>query len=584
MNLIKASAALTPEEKATLYEMESGAKDKLAPFLELKKMIQSETKNLNAMLKNDVTKLTHTVKSTLPSLVSGLSRDANDLLNSIDDYNAMIRNENLMQIDSLTDRIKDIYMRERKRSHSKYEIIREGVEEELEDPIEEIEKDENRMVTKEMLIDSISSFDEIISQVDVNDEIQNILSKRAEEKWNSKFRVKLIDYITTQRENRNRQIIDKHSTIIESIHDKNSRKCIDKVDAANSVLDTMKAFWDDRSGIGERRDLLEGSSIVYGPEWTSDSYEPFPQQYQKKNNYSMDPKIRLGEVSWRKYIPQDWERLLPDGWKDWDVSFLQRESILQNLREFIPAYVWHSLPSTFSSFARVFGVFQVASPKAVLDPNTNLGSCWPMEGRSGRITFRLAQPVHAQNVTVEHFPHVLDDLQPNGSAPRFIRVVGYPPCEHKNDSRYNKECKLMGFDVEKAYDLVSFEYKSIYESKLQNDPFTYDLENDDKLVEEPSTVTRSIQTFNIPITNQENDDQLNSTPDCGSSESTSSMMPSGGGSCTAPPLDALDDESDMNIEVNNNLVAGLSFIVNSNWGNPDFTCIYRLRLHGNTAF
>jgi TolA-binding protein len=69
-------------------------------------------------------------------------------------------------------------------------------------------------------------------------------------------------------------------------------------------------------GIGKVDHLQQhgGAKVVH---WlTSDTYVPPKQQ-------------TLGSVWWGKYIPQDWERLLPEHWEEWDVS--------------LPSYLTHSL-------------------------------------------------------------------------------------------------------------------------------------------------------------------------------------------------------------------------------------------------
>lgn len=55
-------------------------------------------------------------------------------------------------------------------------------------------------------------------------------------------------------------------------------------------------------------DLLAGATVVH--ELTSDTYVPPPQ-----------PDDLMGNVWWRQYIPQDWERyVLPTGWEEWNVA------------------------------------------------------------------------------------------------------------------------------------------------------------------------------------------------------------------------------------------------------------------------
>jgi hypothetical protein len=85
-------------------------------------------------------------------------------------------------------------------------------------------------------------------------------------------------------------------------------------------------------GIGKVDHVQRGAKIVH---WlTSETYVPPPKDTQT-----------LGSVWWRKYIPQDWERLfLPKGWEDWNAlsipSYLspllvrarERKSYLESLQ------------------------------------------------------------------------------------------------------------------------------------------------------------------------------------------------------------------------------------------------------------
>ena len=69
-------------------------------------------------------------------------------------------------------------------------------------------------------------------------------------------------------------------------------------------------------GIG-KKDHAQGAKVVHS--LTTNTYKP-------------DVEDALGEVWWRRYIPQDWEELLPEGWEDWSVPGL-------------PSYLYHSVVS-----------------------------------------------------------------------------------------------------------------------------------------------------------------------------------------------------------------------------------------------
>ena len=70
-----------------------------------------------------------------------------------------------------------------------------------------------------------------------------------------------------------------------------------------------------------------------------------------------------------------------------------------------------------------------APPEAILKPSLYPGSCWPMAGQSGQVTLRLPYPVKIKAITVDHAPSLLfEDQTKRQSAPKHVRVFGFPPC------------------------------------------------------------------------------------------------------------------------------------------------------------
>lgn len=91
-------------------------------------------------------------------------------------------------------------------------------------------------------------------------------------------------------------------------------KCVTPVEAAQLVQASLMTHAHDGMV-----DHAQGAQIVH--ELTSDTYIP-----------PAHPNQLLGNVWWRKYIPEDWERVLPSGWEDWSVG--------------VPLFLAHSLVST----------------------------------------------------------------------------------------------------------------------------------------------------------------------------------------------------------------------------------------------
>jgi hypothetical protein len=89
--------------------------------------------------------------------------------------------------------------------------------------------------------------------------------------------------------------------------------CPSATDIVQDVQVALTKFSHDGIGLV---DHAQGGEIVHS--MTSHTYVPPPE----------GPDL-LGNVWWRKYIPEDWERMLPPGWETWNTA--------------IPSYVYHSL-------------------------------------------------------------------------------------------------------------------------------------------------------------------------------------------------------------------------------------------------
>mmetsp|Transcript_36485 Transcript_36485/g.55802 ORF Transcript_36485/g.55802 Transcript_36485/m.55802 type:complete len:208 (-) Transcript_36485:33-656(-) len=206
-----------------------------------------------------------------------------------------------------------------------------------------------------------------------------------------------------------------------------------------------------------------------------------------------------------------------------------------------------------------------------------------MSGRSGQITLRLPYAVKVDAMTIDHIPISLTSAigDANTSAPRFVRMIGYPPCHDDND----EECALIGFDVSKPLDLGHFEYKL-------PDLTQYD-DGDDE--EKSYAWVGSVQTFTLgevatvkadktkvdPFEdytdyNDYDNEKIKEEEEDDDPTMCSMTKPSCGG-------EVLDDENNDYDDVDLHTVEGVTLIVEENWGNPDYTCIYRFRVHGVVA-
>lgn len=262
-------------------------------------------------------------------------------------------------------------------------------------------------------------------------------------------------------------------------------QCVSPETAVNMVQEALSNLSRDEIGL---QDHARTGTILH--EFTSPTYVP-----------PTPPKQQLGNVWWRNYIPQDWELLLPANWQSWNVG--------------VPSSLWHTV--------RLNGGATTA-PETVLHPNTMPGSCWPMQGTSGKIMIDLPYPVKVTAVSVDHTsPQLLvDEERQLQSAPKRVRMIGYAPC--------NGNCGGLSFDPTRKVVIANAEY---------------DIKGG------------SIQTWPVKIGSAEAAAAL----DEGSCSSSS---------CSAPP------ENDPS----SGIYAAIEVDVLDNWGNEAYTCLYRIRVHG----
>jgi hypothetical protein len=286
--------------------------------------------------------------------------------------------------------------------------------------------------------------------------------------------------------------------------------CLKPNEASTVIWKSLVAHSRDGTGLF---DHAQGGSIVH--QYTSITYTPPAQTYNTVN-------YNTHEVWWARFVPQDWEKVLPEGWNRRGLSGSNNGS-------------WAGLLKHTLGWNRGTGV---APPETVLHPNILPGSCWPMQGTSGSITIRLPHPVHISAVTIEHAPRaLLDQLDGSSftSAPKNIKVFGLPACPEP-------ECDGLGFDKMKSVLIAQFQF--VLEAG-------------------------GVQTFSVTESESKGDRHVE-----GSCEPQATT-------CTAPELAA------KNMEVKPTIApyspfAGVTFEIQDNYGNEAFTCLYRLRVHGET--
>mmetsp|Transcript_17397 Transcript_17397/g.36269 ORF Transcript_17397/g.36269 Transcript_17397/m.36269 type:complete len:795 (-) Transcript_17397:54-2438(-) len=378
--------------------------------------------------------------------------------------------------------------------------------------------------------------------------------------------------------------------------------------------------------------------------------------------------FRFGNL--KPYLPDDWERIL-NSVSDWDDN--TPRGVIDS---WIPDYVYHSLGfSNIRVFGSVVG--RTVSPEVAIssggsviggvsankggspriggETSKPLGNCYPLSMRpeddpivhllsnrnshlSGIIengvthkgglphskmllgpkyTVRLPNPVYIDAVTLEHRPFPVTNgiagEYSRQSAPRWFRVVGFPPCPNVRKNVIDgeeDECGVRGFDFSRPIDLGSFEYKPvrIFDGEDNNGE-----DEDDMTSTRSMARQRSIQTFTVkgghlktysglndvevistkshPNRSESSDDLYEESDQtqcsldsisCDSTQAPVEESPSAGaGQCSFPSDE--DEEPSCGDEVasERHLVEVVSFIIDENWGNADFTCLYRVRVHGD---
>jgi len=409
-------------------------------------------------------------------------------------------------------------------------------------------------------------------------------------------------------------------------------------------------------------------------------WDPLSEMLETMDVWKWYTSFQMGAL--RPYLPEDWERVLDRVFSDQSSSSTWSDYTPRGIVDvLIPDYVHHALGlQNNANFGRWYG--RTTSPEVAISDGYSKGGgsgsdgksytamprghCYPLSMRAEddpslslidsssssslligpKYTVRLPYPIYIDAVTFEHrsFPLPKQNSRGGESAPRWIRVVGFPPCSTKGREDYEEvdvdadECAVRGFDIAKPIDLGSFEYKRIL-------PETGDLNGSEGLGEDEDEKEdesfrneierrRSIQTFAVKggrwkptslLNNDSTDDKSEMIEEYDSrdprqcsedSESCEASLEENKhdeleleedeslpvGQC-APPKD-VDSVPSCGVNTSSRLsttskkrrgsssttsagqrqiVEAVSFIIEENWGNRDYTCLYRVRVHGDAV-
>ncbi|KAG0263066.1 hypothetical protein BG011_009359 [Mortierella polycephala] len=190
-------------------------------------------------------------------------------------------------------------------------------------------------------------------------------------------------------------------------------------------------------------------------------------------------------------------------------------------------------------FGRWVGQYLVRNPRKsnpvskVIEPGLGAGDCWAMEGQEGQLGIRLARKIIVTEVTVEHAgPGVAFDA---GTAPREIEIWSLRDGkdvpekeEEEKEAEQQKEASASTDQGDGWWRSGAPWPKSIYLATIEYAASTSTTSMDQQAVSKP----KLRQTFSIPLSKQ-----------------------------TTPSV-------------------GVAVRIKSNWGHPNHTCLYRIRVHG----
>lgn len=298
-------------------------------------------------------------------------------------------------------------------------------------------------------------------------------------------------------------------------------------DAYHMIYGTIQTYNHDRIGID---DILQhkDTSIVY--EMTSPTYESTMTTTSDTTTTTITTTTTMEAMTtlWKQYVPYDWEHyILPEGYEQ---MIYQTHTFIRYWCDMIYETIFTGVSHSQVIHSPTKKV-KNANPNIILSNNTNLGYCWPMTGTVGYVTIRLPYPTYITNITLDH-TSPLDNKVSLSSALKHFHIYTYTTTTSSSSSDDISNNGL-GFDMNS---------KQLWKQTNPKQPFLYN----NNVTSSKSNIINSIQTF-TPYDDDDND-----------SESTSAAGAKV--AATAIQVEILD-----------------------NWGNPDYTCTYRIRVHGIPA-
>ncbi|KAJ2158719.1 hypothetical protein GGF46_003560 [Coemansia sp. RSA 552] len=213
-------------------------------------------------------------------------------------------------------------------------------------------------------------------------------------------------------------------------------------------------------------------------------------------------------------------------------------------------------------FWRTIGMVSSQPPTTILDPGTHVGECWPMQGSRGQVAIHLSQPVEVSEFAIEHVARsIAIDWR---SAPRQIEIWGYV------------------LDADDASDRVAGDTQTAPLSVRPDEPESAETpaaRDGNGAEAAPAHHMASADTRGEPAAPPEHGI---ANPPFAESNTKYGL---GRLELLVSHEYAPSDTSALQIFRLDRAVRMRTAIlkINTNWGHPEHTCLYRFRMHGHPA-
>jgi hypothetical protein len=304
----------------------------------------------------------------------------------------------------------------------------------------------------------------------------------------------------------------------------------------------------------------------------------------------------------------------------WHPRAILKSRLVYNLLHAVGLQATGSRPAE-----QILSASSVVDNTIFIDPPA-LGSCWPMEGSSGKVTIRFTTPIHLHSIVIDQAAPLLNGLDvavTSQSAVRYFEAIGYGPCEVGGG---NDSCALLGFDTSQPRALGEFEYDHLHQhvkhitmsgkggvKSMKQDAALPPLWQSFALAdsthpahkvehharhgqeealeeEEPAEYIDTDQDeqklFETASSDDEEEEGCSTTATQCTTPPSAYLASQGMGGGEQPSATPVPKQEETNNQQPPNVSARIQAItikVEDNWGNDDYTCMYGIRVIGSPA-